>query len=1076
MKYLPTFCYFQGKICSSDLYIRSTFQRAIRLTNIDFPVNGLSFKDLNPNGSLIAGNEVVTKVGRIYFEPNKLCEDVCYIPLDERNMQVAFPKKTNPNNNKHFDELELRKRTEAFRQLKWRFQSNYYMTLNTKEMRQFQLHFIIDVEWPKLVLNQPTNMLPIEIGKRQEITVTITNPSNNPVVFDYYLSNPAYAKETQLSLPVEVVDISSHCYLTNKNVFSLAKPAPSKRIRLPPHSSWPVKINFEANEPDTYCTLLHIRNNLTLYEAVWISGKAVQSQFRFGNRKPGSSTPLLFEVTEKHLSQCTLVQESLNNPTHKNKLQLEPIIIRRTFTARNSGELPIRINTFLIGDEKCEGYGFKVIDCQPFVLPANTSRKIEVAFSPDFTVSRLSRYLTLKTNLSYEINYILVGQLPAGSLRVCGDLMPRPYWENGSRYVAIIMLLITLGCAIIAAHIDYGNVIMAQSAIYMSREKGPVHATFNLRNIGLRSSTEEATATAVNQQDDTNLPQNHVTSSSWTTNTMPVVINDDPLIAMTRTAKSTTANNLPSRTTATQQQINSNSNGNNLKKRWIKNRNANNNNGEHNRNSGSDETLNLKQNSIKSHNKITFSEHKYKQKVNENVALHTKNETKENEREKEKEKAEKHKNREAYNKEESKKSPPNIKNSKKNGKHSSLSSAEESNKINNVAAAKAEKNQICIKTKSEAKTKQEIQTITKSKTEKDKEKDKDKDKENSPKPKPEICSSSKPNYDSSSPSPPIEKVLLCKQFSTPPPVSSNEQQAPVKKIGKTPGRERKSKEIQQQQQNENQSCGYSSSSLSSSSSSCSSSNNSNAAATSKRNERKLKSKTVQRILNMPITMSLTSNNTPPSTPTSPQQDIFANNEFIAPPPPPPPTATRSILSPWESSNHVSFSDVLQSQLANINNNNAAITQPSTSNPTSHTNMNTINSSNNEEDILIHTKSASNNVLDMSAAAVSEPLKEQLSKKNSMELGPIGSRKSPSSQQLWGDSSVISSAGMVTPAKPLAMNNMGMQQAASAGIVDNNSFFSSVAPAPEPFIGELELNYLNSLLKQQTVDTHTSVTL
>lgn len=33
-------------------------------------------------------------------------------------------------------------------------------------------------------------------------------------------------------------------------------------------------------------------------------GRGALAQFKFGNRKPGSTTPLLFELAEKHLKDC----------------------------------------------------------------------------------------------------------------------------------------------------------------------------------------------------------------------------------------------------------------------------------------------------------------------------------------------------------------------------------------------------------------------------------------------------------------------------------------------------------------------------------------------------------------------------------------------------------------------------------------------------------------------------------------------------------------------------------------------------------------------------------------------------
>jgi len=43
---------------------------------------------------------------------------------------------------------------------------------------------------------------------------------------------------------------------------------------------------------------------MTILEVLRMSGRGASAQFRFGHRKPGSTTPLLFELTDKHLKDC----------------------------------------------------------------------------------------------------------------------------------------------------------------------------------------------------------------------------------------------------------------------------------------------------------------------------------------------------------------------------------------------------------------------------------------------------------------------------------------------------------------------------------------------------------------------------------------------------------------------------------------------------------------------------------------------------------------------------------------------------------------------------------------------------
>lgn len=43
---------------------------------------------------------------------------------------------------------------------------------------------------------------------------------------------------------------------------------------------------------------------MTILEVLRMTGRGASAQFRFGNRKPGSTMPLLFELEDKHLKDC----------------------------------------------------------------------------------------------------------------------------------------------------------------------------------------------------------------------------------------------------------------------------------------------------------------------------------------------------------------------------------------------------------------------------------------------------------------------------------------------------------------------------------------------------------------------------------------------------------------------------------------------------------------------------------------------------------------------------------------------------------------------------------------------------
>ncbi|KAH8290315.1 hypothetical protein KR054_001904 [Drosophila jambulina] len=479
---------FPGKMCSAVLSIRSSFTQPVHVKSISFArPQGLRFKDFNAKGTTIAP-QTLTKVGRIYFEPAAMCRNQCYIKESTKESEIFIVDASNclVNNNLIYDGVELRQRTELFRQLR-RQLAGMSLTLHSEELPPLELDFAINIEWPKLVQFQPIPPTPaIEVGQVQRQWITLTNPSQHPLLLDYYLSDPAFARRTQISLPHEVIDVSStSCYLTDKQVFSL--PDAGNPILLPGAASLNIPITFSAQQPEKYCTLLHVRSNLTLYEAVWLQARAVQSQFRFGNRRPGSASALLFELATDQFEGCQSGSGA--------------VVASRSFTARNSGVIPMKIEGFLIGSLPCEDFGFKVMDCEGFELGENETRKVEITFSTDFTSSRVKRSLTLLTNLTYDINYQLVAQMPAESVELCASLLVRPGWESSLKNAALVVLLASFGLVLLAAVFDAKAIMAQQNAYDAARNKGPLQPTFNLRNIVKMQAEESAAkAEAVQQQ------------------------------------------------------------------------------------------------------------------------------------------------------------------------------------------------------------------------------------------------------------------------------------------------------------------------------------------------------------------------------------------------------------------------------------------------------------------------------------------------------------------------------------------------------------------------------------------------
>lgn len=65
-----------------------------------------------------------------------------------------------------------------------------------------------------------------------------------------------------------------------------------------------VRLSYTPTAAAWSSGLLFIRNNMTILEVIRLISRGAHAQFKFGNRKPGSTTPLLFELAEKHLKDC----------------------------------------------------------------------------------------------------------------------------------------------------------------------------------------------------------------------------------------------------------------------------------------------------------------------------------------------------------------------------------------------------------------------------------------------------------------------------------------------------------------------------------------------------------------------------------------------------------------------------------------------------------------------------------------------------------------------------------------------------------------------------------------------------
>lgn len=209
-----------------------------------------------------------------------------------------------------------------------------------------------------------------------------------------------------------------------------------------------------------------------------LTGQGAHPSFKFGNRKPGSILPLLFELTEKHLRDCEK-EKNRKNPAPN-------LTVKRSFTARNTGDIPVMVNAFYINSFLCEGYGFKVLNCAPFELAPNATKKIDIAFTPDFTLSKIQRTLILHTSLNLPVNYTLITTVPPYFLAPCASVLARPSWEPLLYYACVSLMLFLLFIVVSICFIESDRILKTSIQIRDDIDTQPL----DLRLIGTQTRNE----------------------------------------------------------------------------------------------------------------------------------------------------------------------------------------------------------------------------------------------------------------------------------------------------------------------------------------------------------------------------------------------------------------------------------------------------------------------------------------------------------------------------------------------------------------------------------------------------------
>ncbi|OWF37267.1 transmembrane protein 131-like isoform X2 [Mizuhopecten yessoensis] len=478
---------YPGNIPYRVMQIYSTFREYMTVTGVSFQPSDPRFYYKPTNTDRIVLEPLHnTVVGRVYFDAKKECGDDCYVGLPLNTppghqwlLGLTLEKEVADTDQYFFTRL----------QQKWHkiqqaglHTANVTIELDTSEVRGFLYSAQAHMEWPSLVKMCKIRFPLTQIGNSSTADFIVENPGTSPVLIQMIplalypnaqtlldMMNWRISSEITDYVETEDVDIFTlpdlERYHTNpKNVVPKFRKNVEEKFGVKPHPESitavlgpdvkiKVRVGFHPKDDISRTSLILIRNNLTILDALVIQGQGGRGEMKLSNKKPGSGIPLQFDMTEKHLKNCDKKKHT--------KSMAPNFTVRRSFTLKNTGELPFYVHGYSINGASCEGYGFRVLDCDGFHMLPNTSRKIDIAFTPDFTMSRIRRTLTVYTSLGAPANYTLQATVPPHTLSKCSSALPRPNWEPVLYYSIVCAMGFLLCCILVAAYFEADRIFVS---------------------------------------------------------------------------------------------------------------------------------------------------------------------------------------------------------------------------------------------------------------------------------------------------------------------------------------------------------------------------------------------------------------------------------------------------------------------------------------------------------------------------------------------------------------------------------------------------------------------------------------
>ncbi|XP_032508013.1 transmembrane protein 131 isoform X4 [Phocoena sinus] len=381
---------FPGKIVHQSLNIMNSFSQKVKIQQIRSLSEDVRFyyKRLRGNKEDLEPGKK-SKIANIYFDPGLQCGDHCYVGLpflskSEPKVQPGIAMQEDAWDADWDLHQSLFKGWMGIKENSGHKLSAIF-EVNTDLQKNILSKITAELSWPS-VLSSPHHMrFPLtNTNCSSEEEITLENPADAPVYIQFIplalYSNPSVfvdklisrfnlskvAKIDLRTLEFQVFRNSAHPLQSSTGFTEGLSRHLILNLILKPGEKKSVKVKFTPIHNRTVSSLIIIRNNLTVMDAVMVQGQGTTENLRVAGKLPGPGSSLRFKITEALLKDCT---DSL-------KLREPNFTLKRTFKVENTGQLQIHIETIEVSGYSCEGYGFKVVNCQEFALSANASKDI----------------------------------------------------------------------------------------------------------------------------------------------------------------------------------------------------------------------------------------------------------------------------------------------------------------------------------------------------------------------------------------------------------------------------------------------------------------------------------------------------------------------------------------------------------------------------------------------------------------------------------------------------------------------------------------------------------------------------